>query len=404
MEYFEYIGPYIRYMREKLKISSGELCVCCDISRLQLSHIESGKYDVHPNILKKLLDQMGLAFITLFRNQDEYKVLLEKGLKAFIFDDVILLKEIMEQINAINFEESILFPEYLIIALFDTLRRNTSQISIETERILHILEFFIETMPSLYQFLYHVLKGYYEVLKHDYKKALEIFQAANNFSVIECRELLMFHLGNVYALTKQYLRAISYYEKAQELYTKQWNINRMLYTKLQIGNCYNKMGVYDIAIAHLQEVSRIAIQYQNHEILDRCYVLLALASLNKQEYKECIKITQEASKMGNKNKMMLFYRAYACMKLNNRESAALWLEKRYEYPGSSLLYKYLEYANRVMEGKDPIPILEDILQVEEQTDDSLHTQFILMELINYYHKGKRYEDEACSLRKLMQMN
>lgn len=400
MEYFEYIGPYIRYMREKNNILCKDLCVQCGITRLQLSHIESGRSKTHANMLKRLLDYMGIAFISLFRNQEEYRKLIDRELQVLMYDNVEEQHQYFEQMNEFDFEESVLFPEYLLAKMFYMVRHEDHAEMIDD--VFLKFSYFVDAMTPQHQFLYYLLQGIYEKENGQYDAAKIKFSLAEDLPILDYRELLYFQYGDMYMIEHEFMRSLHFYQKAHDIFTKKWNVNYSLYTDLRIGNCYTRMKEYETAIRQFEEAASLARQYHNEVVLRLCYEMLALNCMMKQDYKESIAYACRASKIGSSEAALLFYRAYAYFKLNDYGSAILWVDKCDEFSKDSLPYKYLIYVKQLLENKNPIAFLEDIYKYEKWKGIAVyHRDFILRELIECYRINERLIEELYCLRDLL---
>lgn len=400
MEYYEYIGPYIRYMREKKNILCKDLCIHCGITRLQLSHIESGRYETHPNMLKRLLDYMGIAFISLFRNQEECRKLLDRQFQALMFDNVMEQHQLYEKMNDFDFEESILFPEYLLVTMFYMVRHEDHAEQIDDVFIK--FAYFLDVMIPQHQFLYYIIQGIHEKNCGRFEGAMSKFSLADALPIIDYRELLYYQFGDMFMIEHEFMQSLNCYHKAHDLFMKKWNVNYSLYTSLRIGDCCTGMKEYKTAISKFKETATLAKRYQNEYVLLKCYEMLSLNCLLKEDYKDSIDYAYRASRIGSREDMLLFYRAYSYFKLKDDGSARLWVDKCDELPKVSLPYKYLIFVKQLLERHNPVTFLEDIYKHETWKGIAMyHNEFILRNLIECYHVSDRLLEEVYCLRDLL---
>lgn len=402
MEYIEYIGPYIRYMREKQNIDVGDFCISCDITRVQLHNIEAGKCEAHPNTLKRLLDHLGICFVSLFRNQEEYKQLLDNMFQALMYDNIMEELQLMERIEQIDFEFSILFPEYLLIRLIYIERhdKDVEKLAI----LLSKLSLFMDVMLPKYQYFYYIFKSIYHKKRNELDIALKVLANAEDLPILEYRELLYLHYGKLYSILNKNLKALDYYGKASDLFSKKWNVNRMLYTKVFIGICYIHMRDYDMAENYLCDTMNLAKQYKNEYALEMGSEMLAMNCLLKREYKDCITYAKQGISLKGDCYILLFYVAYSYLKLGDIGSAALWAGKRDEFDQNTRIYRFLYYVKQLLDHNIPIIYLEEMFALEVHMQKDNLSYFILRELSEFYRSEQCFEEEANCLRLMLELD
>mgnify|MGYP002250758264 CR=1 FL=1 len=150
----EYIGAYLRFKREQQHKDAGALCLSCNLTRMQLHSIEQGKSEAHPNTIKRICDYLNIDFIALFQHQEKYRELLEESFIALIYMRKDEQQMLMQKIEALHFEHSILYPQYLLIHLmYVAIHEGAVK---KYQSLLKQCSYFIDVLEPRHQFIYYL--------------------------------------------------------------------------------------------------------------------------------------------------------------------------------------------------------------------------------------------------------
>ena len=150
----EYIGAYLRFKREQQHKDAGALCLSCNLTRMQLHSIEQGKSEAHPNTIKRICDYLNIDFIALFQHQEKYRELLEESFIALIYMRKDEQQMLMQKIEALHFEHSILYPQYLLIHLmYVAIHEGAVE---KYQSLLKQCSYFIDVLEPRHQFIYYL--------------------------------------------------------------------------------------------------------------------------------------------------------------------------------------------------------------------------------------------------------
>lgn len=399
----EYIGAYLRFKREQQHKDAGALCLSCNLTRMQLHSIEQGKSEAHPNTIKRICDYLNIDFIALFQHQEKYRELLEESFIALIYMRKDEQQMLMQKIEALHFEHSILYPQYLLIHLmYVAIHEGAVE---KYQSLLKQCSYFIDVLEPRHQFIYYLYKGYYQMLSGQLEESLHTLCFADGLSVLEHREILYSMYGRLYYYRREIVLAIEYYKKAYELLEKKWNINRLLATQCALAACYNRMKEYDVALQRLMDTLKLAKQYKNTAVIKRTYYELVMNRFMVRDYHSVIQLGEKAITIHHQPQYLYFLISYASVKENEMEKAYLWLKQRLKQDTNALLQQLLTYVYHMAQGTSVLPYLVELIQQLEknQMDTCELYRFLLEDLANLYHDAGCYQKESYCLRKLMQM-
>lgn len=391
MENLEYLGPYIYYIAQNKKLSQSAICSYAGISYIELNNIENGKYEPHPNTLKRICDFVGIDFLTLFKKREKYKLIMDEMFHSLMYDIIDEQNCLMEKIRKIDFEQSILFPEYMLLkVIYLCMNYPTDE---QLPELFKKLALFLNVLCNDYKGLYYIYKGIYYREQFNIEKAEKYFDLANKISPFAHCELLYHHYGVLRYMQDAYMETLQLYEKAYVLYEKRWNINRLLYTKGSVGFCYIGMRLYDMAHEQISNTIRLAKQYKNELVIRSCYDNLSYNHLLMRDYKGAIAYAIEAINAGSSYPFIYFYLGYSYAKLEDYGEAALWAGKREHMEKDSIPYACLMYVKMMF---DQIEDTEFMMQVYERIEHSDLREarvFFLEDIASIYREREDFVNE-----------
>lgn len=399
MEKLRYLGPYIYYITEKRQLSQSAICSYAGISYLELNNIENGKYEPHPNTLKRICDFVGIDFVALFKKSERYKKLLDEMFHSLNYDIINDQKILMDKLDKINFEESILFPEYLLLKIIYMVINNPFDDQVDAH--FKTLALFENVLSNDDKGLYYIYKGIYYRNRNDIEKAETYFELASNVSPFSYSELLYQHYGVLKYMQDKFMETLQFYDKAYILYEKRWNINRLLYTKSSIGLCYIGMRRYDMADEQLTSTLHLAKQYKNELVIQTCYEDLSYNYLLMRDYKRCIEYAIEAINAGSSYTFLYFYLSYSNASLGNTGEAALWSGKREHMEKDSPEYMCQLYVKMIFDQQEDVVFMNKLYEKFEHCELREGRVFLLEDIAAIYHEREDYKKENEILYKII---
>lgn len=399
MEKLEYAGPYIYYVCQIRKLSLSAVCSYASISYIELNNIYNGKFEPHPNTLKRICDFVGIDFIALFKKQEKYEKLLSDAFHTLTYDIIPEQKTLMDKVEKIDFEHSILFPEYLLLkAIYIGMNDPASD---EFGELLQKLEMFVNVFCDDYKGLYYIYKGVYHRRRYEIDEAEKYYRIAEKISPFSYSELLYQHYAYLCYMQNRYLETLDYNHRAYALYEKKWNINRLLSTKVSIGGCYIAMRRYDLADIQLKKTLSLGLQYKNDHVICCCYSNLAYNHLLMRDYEACINFAMKAINVGSPSPFIAFYLAYSYTSLESYGEAALWVGKREQMKEDSLEYMSLIYVKKFLDRLEDTVFMKSFYDRLENSDIKEVKVLVLEDVASIYHERESLEDENRVLKEII---
>lgn len=401
MEKLEYAGPYIYYICQVKNLSLSAISSYAGITYMELNNIYNGKFEPHPNTIKRICDFIGIDFIALFKKQEKYTKLLNDAFHSLTYDIIDEQKTLMQKVEGIDFEKSILFPEYLLLKVI-YLGVN-DPMNEEYESLLEKLSLFINVFCSDYKGLYYIYKGVYYRVRNKLQEAEKYFELALKILPFNYSELLYQQYGTLRYLQDKYLETLDFYYKAYALYEKKWNINRLLYTKDSIGFCYIGMRRYDLADKELKKTLSLAKQYKNEYVIQECYSDLSYAHLMMRDYQKSIEYAMQAIKAGSNHHHLSFFLAYSYARIENYGEAALWAGKREQMSSQEAIYKCLVYVKQIIDRQEDSAFMEELYHEMQFTFIKEARMLLLEDIAEIYKEEGLLEDENRILCEMLKM-
>lgn len=401
MEKLEYVGPYISYIIQNKKMLPSVVCSYAGISYMELNNIQNGRFEAHPNTLKKICDYIGIDFISLFKKQDKYRKLLDDAFHVLTYDIMDEQKQVMKKLDGVDFEHSILFPEYLLMKIM-YLGIN-DPLSEEYEDLLEKLSLFVNVLSSDFKGLYYVYKGIYFRERELYDKCEQFFLMADKISPFSYRELLYQHFGCLSYYQDRYVESLDYYNKAFELYEKKWNINRLLYTTCSIGITYVGMRCFELAEKQLLKTLKLGQQYKNDFVIYTCYFHLCYAHFLMRDYEGCIRYGLKMQSSNEFSPQLYVFLAYSYAKLENFGEAALWAGRREQMDPNSFCHKALLYVKKIFDRQEDDTEYLEMLYKDLPGDLKEMKILLLEDISNIYHEAGNLIEENKMLREIIRI-
>lgn len=224
-----------------------------------LSRIENEKVIPNEEISNLLLSRLSLDNIESreyekVKEKDTYRSLLK------IYKEVISMRDkefTRMQLNIIEKNQNSykitthVHRTYLLISLRLKLIIGEDLDNIEKE--IEIIEKTIKFIDSYHLFLFLINKALFQYAKGNFVKTIHLLEECSellgklNLELFEIAEL-NYMLGLAYASNNNFLLSIEYTQKAQNYFTSNFVIKRVLDCYMIIGICYKKTKRYDLAL------------------------------------------------------------------------------------------------------------------------------------------------------------
>lgn len=399
-----FIGTLIKRERLKRNYSQEGLCRgICVVS--YLSKIEQGKAEAGADIIRALLNRLGISY------EIDQNFLKEAGKKIELLYEK-LQEGILKQEDFVEIEKEYqryLASEYMLdVMLFQKyFAGNETNEKIEQSEQESRKEGIspgtsAQKAEELEEYLMCMSQRQYELYLYctyeEHPHHLELLMKLNpNGYYLNAAGVFYWRKG-------EGVKAVEILNRAYQVSCEEGTVENMLLAQIMLGNCYSSMEQKELMMKHYMTAKRLARALQKTEDLSTISYNIASTLLEWNQVEEALEYFEECSR-----KDILYYHKYAiCMeRLGEKEKAKKMLQKGREAEDSDTCPIYQEMCEVVayrLEHEDYLnqPAYEKMLRscmkhMREQLPrgyEQFHAPY-LMEVLEHQRKYK----EICSLLK-----
>lgn len=322
--YSRFYRLYTQHLRKYYEVSQQDLAKSIGIPNSSLSKIEAGKQEMDEKIFKKVIfffEKIDENFHFSFDPNlvEEIESWIRKSVNAFVMKTYdFMIFEIKGIINDLKYIHSFAhFHTQLLKALYD----NFVDIDCMNE-IKELIDI------GYFQDNYHlaVLYDLYGVSVYSMdKKVLKIQTEALHTALGYChtidtedlRGLILYHLTMNKKISGNFASSLEYFEECENCLQKVGAYRRLMHAKLNKGNVYGELHLYELAEKIYKELETSHTQIEERNIGMRTYESYSWYSLVQGKYQEALIKAKAAQRVGSKFPDIYITLAYANYKLDD---------------------------------------------------------------------------------------
>lgn len=358
-QHLKILGALITYYRKEKGIEVIQICNQNNLTRNQLHMIEEGKTSINTNLMRNIFKSLDVSFALLFKNQEKQIEWLKDSYDAILFLAQGRAKDLQSQVNKLDFENSIMYPYYLLIQMIKIIYAN------EDYHVLKVLLNKADYFKNIYEveamFIYRLCKAYYYMQIADYNLAFQCLQEDRRIPDMRYIEMLDQYYGDYYYHTSKPLKAIQHYRMSYTGFEKSWNINRMMMLRFKVGICYDYLKDGDLAYEQYQALSLLMKRYPLLTIEDDLYYCISRNRYFAKDYQQCIEYGKLVKERNYNKAYILYYLADAYLKTGSFNECAILIGKRVEFEKENVVGMLLSYVWLKLKKEDVEEMLKMVL-------------------------------------------
>lgn len=326
-KYANLLGAFIRIHREKENMSINFMADVVKISKPYLSELEHGKHIAQPYTLKQISKALGVPF---YQEESTLKELEHDVHDIFkLYTEMSRKEEYQVYQKVISIEKykySYSFLLYYLVVFMGAVRfnENLDQAEIYKDILLDNLDLLSRDDKIIF---YDLLAVKY-ITEKNYQKAYQYLNSVIDEESSVASPMIFYHMCIVNQELNKASEALLYCLKAEELFQKQYTLNRILYLIMYKGNCLTRLGAISTAksfyLTALDKCSLFGVHRLKAAIFDN----LAWNALKGKAYKECISYTDNAIKAGSNFADIYLYKPISFYFLGNYKECRLLINNQ----------------------------------------------------------------------------
>ncbi len=415
-DYSRFYRIYTQHLRKYYEVSQQNLAKAIQIPNSSLSKIEAGKQEIDEKTFKKVIDffeKIDEDFRFSFDPDlvEEVESWIRKSVHAFL---MMTYESMAYEIKPILDNSKYLYSfAYFHIRLLQGLYDNFLDIDC-MEQIKELID------SDYFQDHYHLAILYdlygisvYSMNRKTLKIQNEALQTALGYCITmeteDLRGLVLYHIIMNKKIARDFGPSLGYFEECENYLQKAGAYRRLIYPKLNKGNIYAELHLYNVAEQIFKSLENSQSQIDERDIIPQISECLSWYSLVQGKYQIALSYAKKSRKLGSNFPDIYLTLAYANYNLEDfnasRQSIKQFRETFSHDMRVVFINQFLVLLEKRMDQKPlPAPLIERLLNQLPDFRDVELEMILYPFLTAYYQSIEDYKNasmiQACWIQYL----
>ena len=311
----QYLGQLFRFHRLQKALSLRQLETELGRSHAWLSQVEQGTIALTSESVERVFAALGLSPCMDFEHHQTFQKTFAAMLERLVFGDTQALHSFIEQWSKrhLSMLVSVDVVDYLLAMALTAPYDEAGLQPWSTIEILRGLEPLLAIMTPNQRFLWYLVEGRSELMRHHYNRSREALDQALTETVSpELQDLAAFYRVQALSRSYQLFEARKEYERLTENFERRGQIHRAMETKLISVMNAIRMHHLDVARTRLETVAHYVRQRGHRELFRP---MIEIAMLLHLLLGEDERVLEYAKELKTQTPRTGFYQTFAAYRL-----------------------------------------------------------------------------------------